>query len=99
MPAWAKERAVKGLMGFWLMEWDGARVANLDRLRGGFPIVLRQPFRRCEVCNRPIIGGEAIDRRNQVESCVGGRELPCRDQCLAERDLGLWTRLSEVKAA
>lgn len=98
-PQWALDRAIKGLMGFWLKRKDGRRLAKFDQACGGYPIILRVPYRRCDVCNRPLLGEEATERLLMLETTVGGREVPCSERCLTERDMGLWTTLQEVKAA
>lgn len=91
MPEWARARAVKGLTQsatrVWLRPRDARMLARIDREAGGEPAMAEAEFRRCGVCNRPLLGLDAAARRELDESAVTGRQLPCGGDCLeAARD-------------
>ena len=87
MPAWAAERRIKGLSFsdsfVWLMPSDARFLMRLDHEAGGDPHCAETEFRRCPVCNRPLIGDDARMRRDLDESAQTGRQKPCGAECIA----------------
>jgi hypothetical protein len=56
--------------------------------------LLRQvEYRNCEMYLRPLVGQEATNRRNMVQTSPGARRTPCGDRCLIDRASGLWKKL------
>lgn len=91
VPAWAIKKAVKGLpltsQTVWLRRKDGNALA---RYSGASCLTMETEHRACTLCQRPLLGVEAAERRRQIESDVTARQLPCGDTCIeAQRD-GRW---------
>ena len=87
VPAWALERAVRGLSqstdAVWLLPTDAWMVARLDREAGGEPEMTEVEFRRCEICRRPLLAEDAEARRHLTESAMTGNQKPCGGECFA----------------
>lgn len=98
IPDYFLERAVKGLGEqsgrVWLWPTDARELVNMDRAAGGLSVVRRVEFRRCEMCARPLLGDEAIRRRQMDESGPAGRALPCGEHCQRDRDTRIWKKLT-----
>ena len=100
IPDWARKRAIAGLSVsadyVWLDEGDARILAALDRECGGRPQVQEAEFRRCKVCNRPLIGDDATTRRLAEQAGRISYMLPCSSECYeAQRD-GRWRRRNRV---
>lgn len=66
-----------------------------DRQAGGRSDVIKTEFRICDVCSRPLIGHEALERRKSITRSVKSRELPCGPNCFKDRDMKLWDLMKE----
>ncbi len=96
LPEWAAKKRVKGLRDLWVDAAIGKRLLALDRRNGGQPSVTKAEFRRCDLCNRPLLGLEAAARRAIIETSATGRLAPCSPRCKDDLTMALWTKLSEV---
>ena len=74
----------------WLLPRDAKKLMTLDSRYGGWSKTLRVEFRRCDVCNRPLLGAEAADRRQVINNSPTARQIPCGDQCAEDLASGLW---------
>ena len=96
IPAWAYERAVKGLSAgpdhVWLRRGDARALERLDREAGGNPLVVETEFRYCKVCGRPLIGEEAGNRRRAEAGGKTAWMLPCGEQCIEASKDGRWRK-------
>jgi hypothetical protein len=82
---------------FWLRRVDAKRLMAADRQAGGRSDVIKTEFRICDVCARPLIGHEALERRKSITRSAKSRELPCGPRCLKDRDMKLWEKMAEVE--
>lgn len=92
VPAWARERQIQGLSNgadrVWLRRPDAELLMRLDREVGGNPGVMEAQYRRCPVCDRPLLGEDAEARRILDESAKTARQRPCGSECLdAAKDM------------
>lgn len=86
MPEWAHKKRVRGLSmtvsTVWLERKDALFLAARDREVGGDPILSEAEFRRCSVCDRPLLGQDAMARRRTEESSSTGQQIPCGPTCI-----------------
>jgi hypothetical protein len=99
IPQWAIERRVPGLASFWLYAADARQLCGLDRKHGGRPTVLKAEYKRCELCNRPLLGSEAAKRNDMLAVTPNGHDVPCGPNCCADRQSKLWKLLGAIRAA
>jgi hypothetical protein len=85
VPGWARRKAIRGLSverdKIWLRRIAANLLARLDIEAGGQPKVTPTEFRRCGICDRPLLGEEAqirfdLDRRFE------GHRIPCGPDCV-----------------
>lgn len=86
-PAWAQAKAIRGLestaSAVWLGRIAAAKLAQLDREAGGTPGLTSAFYRRCQVCERTLLGVEA-EARLELDRKLGGEGMPCGPDCLEE---------------
>lgn len=89
---------VKGLGSrpgwLWLWPTDAKRLIAQVRRAGWQCAVSKVELRHCSVCERPLMGTEAQERRQLDESGPGGRLLPCGPKCREEAAAGIWRKLN-----
>jgi hypothetical protein len=100
IPLYLGLRAIKGMRALpgwiWLRRVDAKRLMAADRQAGGRSEVVKTAYRVCDVCSRPLIGNEALERRKSLMRSVKSRELPCGPNCHKDRDMKLWEKMAEV---
>lgn len=93
-PHWWKAKAIKGLTPqsgwVWLRPRDAKRLIRQHQRQGLMCSVLKSEFKRCELCQRPLLSTEAEQRRRVMESSGEGRSLPCSANCKQEQDCNVW---------
>jgi hypothetical protein len=98
MPEWVGHAAVAGLgtrPGYaWLWPADAKRLIAQVQRAGWQCGRSKVELRHCSVCERPLMGHEAEQRRSLDESGPGGRLLPCGPQCRGEAVAGVWRKLN-----
>ena len=97
LPDWVKGKSQglsTGEKYAWLRPKDAMRLILLDRSIGGNPTVFKAEFRHCDRCARPLIGKEAADRRELLNSDPKGRSIPCGQNCEQDRQDRFWMRLA-----
>lgn len=103
LPAWLKQRVIPGLKPsapnqFWLRHLDAAALASFcETVRVAYSLV-KTEFKRCELCERPMVGSEAEAYRAQIDSCAKGREKPCGRNCEKDQKTRLWMILRKLAA-
>jgi hypothetical protein len=94
MPQWAVDRRIKGLSAsptrIWLSASDARFLMSLDRDEGGHPWFAESEYRRCGLCNRPLLDVDAAARRYMDESTTTGKQLPCGADCIEASKDGRW---------
>lgn len=97
IPTWARRSAIRGLGQYdgrvWLWRRDARLLMIEDRQHGGQPDVIRVEVKRCDVCYRPLVGRDAVERRRLNESAPGGCRLPCGLSCERDRASKVWRKL------
>jgi hypothetical protein len=87
VPAWALEKAIRGLTvtpsSVWLRRIAANKLAALDIEAGGTPKLTVSAYRRCQMCDRALLGPEAearliLDMRFEGE----GKRTPCGPGCV-----------------
>jgi hypothetical protein len=85
VPAWAQAKAIRGLTltaeTIWLGRIAASALARLDREAGGTPVMTKTLYRRCPLCDRPLLGEEA-QARFDLDRTMTGRQVPCGPECL-----------------
>jgi hypothetical protein len=66
------------------------RRARVDRAEGGRPWFAESEYRRCGLCNRPLLDVDAAARRYMDESTTTGKQLPCGADCIEASKDGRW---------
>jgi hypothetical protein len=98
IPVYLDLRAIKGLRALpgwiWLRRVDAKRLMAADRQAGGRSDVVKTEYRVCDVCQRPLIGHEALERRKSIMRSAKSRELPCGPNCHKDRDMKLWEKMA-----
>ena len=82
---------------FWLRRIDAKRLMAADLKEGARSDVVKTAYRVCDVCSRPLIGNEALERRTLIMRSAKSRELPCGPNCHKDRDMKLWEKMAEVE--
>lgn len=86
VPDWARKKAIKGLTvtesSVWLRRIAANKLAQLDRECGGRPKVTPEDFRRCHLCDRPLLGSDAATRFD-LDRKFEGHRIPCGPDCVA----------------
>lgn len=94
MPAWVTGRRIRGLTFtdsiVWLRPRDAKLLIEMDQENGGEATYAETEFRRCPVCNRPLLGDAAACRRRLDESARTGRMKPCGSECIDASKDGRW---------
>jgi hypothetical protein len=101
IPLHLNVRAIPGMRALpgwiWLRRVDAKRLMAADRRAGGRSDVIKTEYRVCDVCARPLIGNEALERRMAIMLTAKSRELPCGPNCFKDRDMKLWDLMAEVE--
>lgn len=89
---------VKGLGNrpgyLWLWPADAKKLMAQVRRAGWKCDASKVELRHCSVCERPLMGNEAQQRRLLDESGPGGRLLQCGAKCKEEAESGIWRKLN-----
>jgi hypothetical protein len=100
IPSHLDLRAIPGMRAspgwIWLRRVDAKRLMAADRQVGGRSDIVKTEYRVCDVCSRPLIGNEALERRMAIMRSAKSRELPCGPNCHKDRDMKLWEKMAEV---
>jgi hypothetical protein len=103
VPDWARQASICGLPctanEVWLRPRRAKLLLCMDRARGGYSEFTKTEFRRCDLCDRPLVGSEAEKRRLSIEADSSGRALACGENCERDRKLGTWRILARRRAA
>ena len=88
VPEWARKKAIRGLTITDTKVWLGRIAANflarLDREAGGVSRITLSEYRRCGICDRPLLGVEAVERFEQ-DRRFAGEFTKCGPDCV-QRD-------------
>jgi len=85
LPEWIEKRRVKG---FGLMNGQvWLRAGRTNRLAAASLRFIEVDFKRCVLCNCPLIGAQAEAYRKQMET---DRSLPCSPSCARARELRVY---------
>lgn len=94
MPAWAVDRAVRGLTRsasrIWLRPADARILARTDREAGGEPTLIEAELRYCGICQRPLLGEDAAARRRLLETSRTANQRPCGSECIEAQQDRRW---------
>jgi hypothetical protein len=74
----------------WLRRGTAKLLIVLDRAAGGRSLVTKAEYKRCNLCNRPLLGPEAANRRYLIETVPEANSVPCSSNCQQDRDLKIW---------
>jgi len=95
---WMKANSFKALDLLWFTPGTAVKVCSILRYLGISYNVIRAEYRRCEVCNRALLGAEATARRFLLETSPEARNHPCGERCKFDADSRLWDILKESHA-
>jgi hypothetical protein len=91
-----RKQAIQGLQDCWLLPGLAKMLRRKLRHQGYNPRVLKAEFRLCDICNRPLLGMEATNRRILLQHSPAGELIPCSPRCQSDLEMALWTKLLEV---
>jgi hypothetical protein len=84
VPDWARSKAIRGLAltdkSVWLSRVPARRLMREDEAAGGKPKIAWTTYRRCKICQRPLLGLEA-ERRQQLDKKWEGARILCGPDC------------------
>jgi hypothetical protein len=87
----------RALVGFsvlpnsiWLRRGTAKLLIALDRAAGGRSVVTKIEYKRCNLCNRPLIGAEAAKRRLLLETDPTTKAKPCDLNCTRALELKIY---------
>lgn len=85
VPEWARSKAIRGLTltetSVWISRVPARRLMREDEAAGGKPKVAWTTYRRCKICQRPLLGLEA-ERRHQLDKRFEGARAICGPDCV-----------------
>lgn len=96
VPDWARSKAIRGLTltdtSIWLSRVPARRLMREDEAAGGKPKVAWTTYRRCKICQRPLLSLEA-ERRQQLDKRFEGERAICGPDCVEYEQANIAAKL------
>lgn len=96
VPDWARSKAIRGLTltetSIWLSRVPARRLIREDEAAGGKAKVAWTTYRRCKICQRPLLGLEA-ERRQQLDKKYEGERAICGPDCVEYEQANIAAKL------